>query len=174
MSTDPNPAPATCAAPLRLHLPDEAATAQLGTALGRAILAIEQEIVDRGFVIGLSGDLGAGKTALVRASLRALGVEGRVKSPTFSLLEVYVVSRLNFYHFDFYRLERIEEFREIGFREAFGPGHVCAIEWPERAGPSMPQPDLQITLQVDGEGRVATMSAATTIGASCLQRIRAA
>jgi tRNA threonylcarbamoyladenosine biosynthesis protein TsaE len=121
-----------------------------------------------GLQINLSGDLGAGKTALVRAILHALGVTGTVKSPTFALLEPYTVSSLDFYHFDFYRLKEPDEFGGTGFRELFGPGHICAVEWPERAGPRLPTADISITLTVDGDGRAAAISTASELGVTCL------
>jgi tRNA threonylcarbamoyladenosine biosynthesis protein TsaE len=126
-----------------------------------------------GFQINLSGDLGAGKTALVRAMLHALGVAGTVKSPTFALLEPYTVSSLDFYHFDFYRLKEPGEFRGTGFRELFGPGCICAVEWPERAGPRLPTADISISLTVDGDGRLATISTASELGETCLSQVMA-
>ncbi|HUN90864.1 MAG TPA: tRNA (adenosine(37)-N6)-threonylcarbamoyltransferase complex ATPase subunit type 1 TsaE [Burkholderiaceae bacterium] len=155
------------------ELPDEGATERAGRALGGAIAALETTIERDGLVIGLSGDLGAGKTAWVRAALRALGILGPVKSPSFSLLEVYVVSRLNFYHFDFYRLKEPSEFALAGFREHFGPGAVCAIEWPERADGYLPEPDVTIELSVRGAGRQAAVSHTSSLGESCLKHLTA-
>ena len=103
--------------------------------------------------------------------LRALGVTGTVRSPTFTLVEPYVVSSLNFYHFDFYRLADPEEFSSAGFRDMFGPASVCLIEWPDKAAGSLPQADLRIALRVAGEGRHASVAAATELGAACLERI---
>jgi len=153
----------------QLALADEAATTRLGAALGRAIEALVEPISRAGLVIGLSGELGAGKTALVRAVLRCMGVSGPVKSPTFSLLELYSVSRLNFYHFDFYRFSKPEDFAASGFRDFFGPGAVCAIEWPERAQAPGLQIDLQIDLQITEPGRNAKLDALTQLGRKCLQ-----
>ncbi|GAB4478687.1 MAG: bifunctional tRNA (adenosine(37)-N6)-threonylcarbamoyltransferase complex ATPase subunit type 1 TsaE/phosphotransferase [Burkholderiaceae bacterium] len=155
------------------ELADEAATARLGALLARALQSQRAPIEAGGFVIGLSGDLGAGKTALVRATLRALGETGPVKSPTFALLEPYVVSSLNFYHFDFYRFTSPEDFAAAGFRELFGPGAVCAIEWPERAGGALPTPDLALTLKVKGEARDVDAAAYSATGAACLNEIAA-
>jgi tRNA threonylcarbamoyladenosine biosynthesis protein TsaE len=157
--------------PAEFALADESATARLGAALARAIEAKSAAIGTHGLVVGLAGELGAGKTSLVRAALRALGVTGAVKSPTFTLVEPYVVSSLNFYHFDFYRLADPEEFSFAGFREMFGPAAVCLIEWPEKAAGHVPRADLRITLRVAGEGRHASLTAATELGAACLQRI---
>lgn len=159
---------------LELHLTDAAATERLGRALARALLAERAAIDAHGFTLALTGDLGAGKTALVRACLRELGATGPVKSPTFALLEPYVVSSLHFHHFDFYRFTNPEEFAASGFRELFGPGIVCAVEWPERARGQLPTPDLEVTLNVQDEGRRCRLAARTPLGAACLQRIYAA
>jgi len=152
-------------------LADESATARLGEALARAVESNAPAIARTGLVVALAGDLGAGKTSVVRAMLRALGVTGTVRSPTFTLVEPYVVSSLNFYHFDFYRLADPEEFSFAGFRDMFGPASVCLIEWPDKAAGSLPQADLRIALRVAGEGRHASVAAATELGAACLQRM---
>ena len=159
-------------ATVQLRLPDESFTARLGALIARALIAERARVDANGFVLGLSGDLGAGKTALVRACLRELGVAGPVRSPTFTLLEPYVVSSLNFYHFDFYRFGNPDEFADSGFRELFGPGTVCAVEWPERAGGALPTPDLDVTLNVADEGRIATLLARSEGGVACLQHVR--
>jgi tRNA threonylcarbamoyladenosine biosynthesis protein TsaE len=163
------PATAALRSTSRFVLADDAATARLGAALGQAIEASAEAILRSGLVLGLSGELGSGKTALVRATLRQLGVTGPVRSPTFSLLELYAVSRLDFYHFDFYRFSKPDEFSLAGFRDFFGPGAVCAIEWPERAGESRFRVDLQIGMQVAESGRIATFDALTQVGQECLQ-----
>lgn len=150
-------------------LPDASATAALGQALADALVADRARLEGQGFVLWLRGDLGAGKTALVRAALRRLGVEGPVKSPTFTLLEPYVVSSLRFHHFDFYRFSDAAEFDAAGFRELFGPGCVCVVEWPERAQGRLPTADLSIALQVKDDGRVAHCVATSEAGAQCLQ-----
>jgi len=152
-------------------LADESATARLGAALARAIEGEAAPIGASGLVVALAGDLGAGKTSVVRAMLRAFGVTGAVRSPTFTLVEPYVVSSLNFYHFDFYRLADPEEFSFAGFRDMFGKASVCLIEWPDRATGHLPEADLRIALRVAGEGRHASLTAATELGAACLDRI---
>jgi tRNA threonylcarbamoyladenosine biosynthesis protein TsaE len=150
------------------NLLTELHTAALGRALAHGLRRQDAAVRTQGVVLGLSGDLGAGKTALVRSLLRALGVTGPVKSPTFSLLEPYVVSSLNFYHFDFYRFGGGEEFVAAGFRELFAPGNVCAVEWPERAGKRMPTPDLSLTFKVIDEGRTVQATARTPLGTAWL------
>jgi len=155
----------------RIVLPDEAATARLGAAIAQALQATNEAIGRTGLVIGLSGELGSGKTALVRAALRYLGVTGAVRSPTFSLLELYAVSRLNFYHFDFYRFSKQEDFSVSGFRDFFAPGSVCVIEWPERAGEASFSVDLQVGMQVVESGRIANFDALTQSGRAFLQEM---
>ena len=123
-------------------------------------------------VICLSGELGAGKTTLVRGLLRAMGISGRVKSPTYTLVEPYVVSKLYLYHFDFYRFSRSDEWVDAGFREYFNRDSVCLVEWPEKAGGQLPAPDLGIVMEVNGNGRRITVSADTEAGENCLARLQ--
>ena len=158
------------AAEATLLLGDESATAQLGRAIAAWLDAHRDHVAAQGFVVWLRGDLGAGKTTLVRALLRALGVTGPVKSPTFTLLEPYVISSLNFYHFDFYRFSETAEFDDSGFRELLGKGSVCLIEWPERAQDRLPTADLAVTLQTKDNGRSAHCVATGEAGARCLQQ----
>jgi len=157
---------------IALHLTDEAATSTLGAALAEAIRAISQDIEASGLHVAVAGELGSGKTTLVRATLRRLGVSGAVKSPSFALLEPYEVSRLHLYHFDFYRFKIPREFAESGFLEFFEPGNVCIVEWPERAGDYLPTSDLSIRLSVLEIGRSAQISANTRIGEQCLCQLR--
>ena len=147
-----------------VRLADEAATLALGPRLGLALRP--------GLKVYLRGELGSGKTTLVRGALRALGYRGRVKSPTFALVEVYRVSSLYLYHFDFYRFENPQEWRDAGFREHFaGPG-VCLVEWPERAGGLLPAPDLSVTLEHEhGDGRIARLRSGSEQGNQCLDQI---
>jgi tRNA threonylcarbamoyladenosine biosynthesis protein TsaE len=135
--------------------------------LGRALAAL----LEPGMTVHLRGDLGAGKTTLVRGVLRGLGYEGRVKSPTFTLLEPYNFSRLYLYHFDFYRFIDPQELLDSGFREYFNPQSVCLIEWPEKA-PHLPPADLDVELQVAGEGRSIAITAHTEVGRRCLDKLK--
>ena len=123
-------------------------------------------------MLHLRGELGAGKTTLVRGLLRALGHTGRVKSPTYTLVEPYELSSLHFYHFDFYRLKNQEEWQQAGFREYFGATALCAVEWPERAGERLPPPDLEITLGFEGSGRRARLEARSVAGEDWLSSSR--
>jgi tRNA threonylcarbamoyladenosine biosynthesis protein TsaE len=138
--------------------------AEATEALGRALAAC----VGPGMSIGLIGDLGAGKTTLARGFLRALGVEGRIKSPSYSLLELYEVSSLYLYHFDFYRLIDPEEWHGSGFREYFNPQAICLVEWPEKAAGLLPALDLELELVHRGDAREARICARSAWGEACL------
>ncbi len=142
------------------QLPDEAATLRLGAALADG--------ARNGLVLHLVGELGAGKTTLVRGLLGALGHRGRVKSPTYTLVEPYSLSRLNLYHFDFYRFKDRSEWLSSGFQEHFGPDALCVVEWPERAGDAIAPPDLEVRLGYEGPGRVARLEARSQPGAAWL------
>jgi tRNA threonylcarbamoyladenosine biosynthesis protein TsaE len=143
-----------------LKLPDAAATTRLGEALARGVAP--------GRVLHLTGDLGTGKTTLVRGLLRALGVQGAVKSPTYTWVEPYELSRLDLYHFDFYRFADRTEWLTSGLREYFRPDAFCIVEWPEKAGSLLPPPDLAVALSYDGESRQARIDARSPVGAAWL------
>jgi tRNA threonylcarbamoyladenosine biosynthesis protein TsaE len=145
------------------HLQDEAATLALGARMAAC--------VQPGVRIYLQGDLGTGKTTLARGLLHALGYAGRVKSPTFTLVETYNLSSLYLYHFDLYRLQDRDEWRDAGFREAFEADAVCLVEWPEKA--TLPAPDLSVHLEHAGAGRCVRLSPHTARGNRCLDRLRA-
>jgi len=117
----------------------------------------------------LRGELGVGKTSLVRGMLRRLGVEGAVKSPTYTLVELYVLSRLDLYHFDFYRFTDPSEFEDAGFPEHFRGREICLVEWPERAGEGLPPPDLELRLAYSGSGRKIDAYAYSETGERCLE-----
>lgn len=159
----------------RSDLPGEDATLAFGGQFARAILARCSTSGERfpGLQVQLIGDLGAGKTTLVRATLRALGHAGRVRSPTYTLVEPYSLTTqtgaLALYHFDLYRFTDPAEWIDAGFREYFDSGAICLIEWPQRAGGLLGVPDLEFKLEQEGEGRVLTARAFSETGKSCLE-----
>jgi tRNA threonylcarbamoyladenosine biosynthesis protein TsaE len=149
---------------LSLSLPDEAATLALGAALSQTLAP--------GLVIWLEGDLGSGKTTLVRGVLRGLGYGGNVKSPTFTLVELYAISSLNLHHFDFYRFSQPEEYLDAGLDEYFQIGAVCLVEWPDKAGEYLAPADLRVTLSVEDQGRRADIVSYSDAGRACLSKLR--
>jgi tRNA threonylcarbamoyladenosine biosynthesis protein TsaE len=122
-----------------------------------------------GMVITLAGDLGAGKTTLVRGLLRAAGVEGAIKSPTFALVEHYPLSSIYFYHIDLYRFENADDWDHSGLSECFRADSACLVEWPSRLGARMPPVDLALTLSWtdDGDGRRLEVCAHGAAGERC-------
>ncbi len=148
-------------------LKDEAGTAALGHALAR--------VLNPGLSLQLHGDLGAGKTFVTRAMLHAAGYDGRVKSPTYTLVEPYLISLsgqpVELLHFDLYRMGSAEEFIDAGFREHFGGDKVCVVEWPERASGLIPTADIELFLEPKAEGRAVELRANTDLGATCLENL---
>jgi tRNA threonylcarbamoyladenosine biosynthesis protein TsaE len=153
-------------------LVDEAATLQFGVVLA--------SVIQPNLTIYLHGDLGAGKTTLVRGILHSLGYVGKVKSPTYTLVESYeikshTISNLMLYHFDLYRFNDEEEWESAGFRDYFNTRSVCLIEWPEKAQSVLPTPDLNVTLAIknfgENTGRSIHVFAQSALGQQCLQAI---
>ena len=147
--------------------PDEAACAASAAALAR-----HAGVVDA--FIELHGPLGAGKTTFVRHLLHALGVQGRVKSPTYALMESYEIERdgatLPIWHFDFYRFDDAQEWEDAGFRDVFASRGLKLVEWPEKAEAFLPTADLHVYIEPDdGEQRRVTMNAHTPLGAELLR-----
>ena len=140
-----------------LSLPDEAATERLGGSLARQLRPRD--------VVALQGGLGAGKTTLARAILRAAsGDPGLiVPSPTFTLVEVYDTPRGAFWHFDLYRLEAPEQVFELGWEEARADG-IALVEWAERLGALLPSGRLTVALAIEGEGRRADLQGDARFG----------
>lgn len=152
---------------LKTHLHDEAGTAALGAALANALTP--------GLAIHLHGDLGSGKTTLTRALLHAAGHTGRVKSPTYTLAEPYTIvlggAPVEVIHFDLYRMASPEEFLDAGFRDHFGVDKICIVEWPEKAAPVLPRPDVEVFLTISGDGRDVELQALSDQGIQCLDRL---
>ncbi len=122
-------------------------------------------------VINLQGDLGAGKTTLVRALLRALGHQDKVKSPTYTLLEQYEVAGLHLCHFDLYRFRDKHEWETAGLQDEFNGRNICLIEWPEKAMGLAPPADLNIALEILPHGRNVRIHANSRTGRECLSNI---
>jgi tRNA threonylcarbamoyladenosine biosynthesis protein TsaE len=156
--------------PFRRHLPEAAATEAVGAALAPTLRP--------GMIVTLSGDLGTGKTTLVRGCLRGLGWTGPVKSPTYTLVEFYPISSLYFYHFDFYRFEDLSEWDTAGVADYFHPDAICCVEWPDRVMGRLPPADLELTLAHPADmrerGRYLEAKALTDAGEQCLAAIDAA
>ncbi len=123
-------------------------------------------------VIHLSGDLGAGKTTLVRALLHGLGYSGRVKSPSYTLLEQYRAGGLHLRHFDLYRFRDPAEWDAAGFRDEFNGENVCLVEWPEKAQGLVPPGDVEITFTILANGRCITIHANTETGRECTKALQ--
>jgi tRNA threonylcarbamoyladenosine biosynthesis protein TsaE len=120
--------------------------------------------------IALHGDLGAGKTTLVRHLLRAMGETGRIKSPTYAVVEPYELPTANVWHFDFYRFADPREWEDAGFRDIFASPGLKLAEWPEKAAPMLPVADLDIALTTESETqRQVTLTARTPTGQALLQ-----
>jgi tRNA threonylcarbamoyladenosine biosynthesis protein TsaE len=152
--------------PLALGWADEAATEAFAQGLAH------QPGLAHAF-IALHGDLGAGKTTLVRHLLRALGVQGRVKSPTYAVVEPYELPGLNIWHFDFYRFGDAREWEDAGFRDIFASPGLKLAEWPENAAQVLPAIDLDITLVTLPNGaRHVTLVAHTPTGEGLLRGLQ--
>lgn len=148
---------------MRVELVDEAATLAWAGNLFRVLAP--------GSVVFLHGNLGAGKTTLVRGALRGGGYEGKVKSPTYTLVEEYCLDGLPVYHFDLYRLADPEELEWMGMRDFLRPDALCFVEWPERGAGTLPVPDLDLFLAVHGTSRLLTATAHTPGGESALHAL---
>jgi tRNA threonylcarbamoyladenosine biosynthesis protein TsaE len=150
---------------MEVILPDEAATTAAGAALARSL----PDLTGRSLLIGLSGELGSGKTTLARGLLRSLGVTGTIRSPTFTLVEPYETSRGTVHHLDLYRLGAgARELETLGYRDIRALPGLVVVEWPERAGEGLGAADLAITLEHRSDGRAMRLAAATPAGAAWL------
>ena len=147
---------------MRLHLRDAASTDALGRALAHVLPAPA--------VVHLHGDLGAGKSSLARALLRELGVQGAIRSPTYTLVERYTTPRGEAWHLDLYRIADAGELDYLGL-DAADPV-LWLVEWPERGRAGLPPPDLEIALEISGEGRDVALTPRSPGGAAALDALR--
>lgn len=127
--------------------------------------------IDDGAIIYLHGDLGAGKTTFTRGFLRGLGYLGKVKSPTYTLVESYELPKHTVYHFDFYRVNNVAELEDLGIREYMSPPAICMIEWPEKGFPLLPRPDLICRIAFTDAGRDIEIIAHSEHGQNVLQKM---
>ncbi|WP_458525533.1 tRNA (adenosine(37)-N6)-threonylcarbamoyltransferase complex ATPase subunit type 1 TsaE [Onishia taeanensis] len=148
---------------MHVILPDERTQVAFGEALGVALKGRGQ--------VHLEGELGAGKTTLTRGVLRAYGHQGAVKSPTYTLVEPYVLGDVHLQHFDLYRLGDPEELEFMGARDLLGEDQLSLIEWPSRGAGWLPTPDLRVQLAVRGHGREATLVSGSDWGQAVLSRL---
>ena len=148
---------------MSLNLPDAEATEALGRALAQSRPASA--------VVFLHGDLGTGKSTLARALLRELGVQGAIRSPTYTLVERYPVEGGEAWHLDLYRIGDAGELDFLGLDEAAAT--LWLVEWPERGAAALPSPDLRVSLAVAGQGRSAVLEGGTPVGRDWLDRLRA-
>lgn len=148
-------------------IPDEASMRALG---GKLASAVSDKNVNR--VIFLYGQLGAGKTTLARGFLQGLGYEGRIKSPTYTLVEPYEFSECIVFHFDLYRLQNPYELEAIGIQDYFIPNTICLIEWPDHGKDLLPIPDLSCYINMQADSREIKMIAHSIGGETILQRLQ--
>lgn len=149
------------------HLVDEAATVALGKALSNAV----RHDVEQGIVVYLNGDLGAGKTTFTRGFVQGMGHTGKVKSPTYTLVEPYDLGEWQVYHFDLYRLADPEELEFIGIRDYFNEKSCSFIEWPEKGVGLLANADLIINIVYIGEQRNLTVVAQNDHGIRVLSAL---
>ena len=137
-----------------VSLPDAAATESAGQALGLALETVLGPRHEGGaLIVGLAGGLGAGKTTLARAALRALGVAGTVRSPTYTIAEPYETRIGRIWHLDLYRIADPDELEYIAIRDLVSDAAACLVEWPERGRGGLPEPDCLVALAPTGRGR---------------------
>lgn len=148
-----------------IQLPDEAASNQFAAQLA--------QVVTSPLTLTFSGEIGAGKTTVIRGFLRELGVTSAIKSPTFSIVESYFIPPLlQIHHFDMYRIHDEDELELLGFRDYLTEQAVCCIEWPERVPQSLPGVDIRFSLTIQEQGREMTAQALSETGKHLLASLK--
>lgn len=143
-----------------LTLPDEKASERFAVQLAKSL--------PKAATITLAGEIGSGKTTIIRAILKQLGVRTPIKSPSFSLVESYQCQEHVIHHFDLYRIQYEDELEYIGFRDYFRDEGFCFIEWPEHGGGLLPHIDMKLCLTFNGTGRTMQIYALTALGKQIL------
>jgi tRNA threonylcarbamoyladenosine biosynthesis protein TsaE len=150
------------------------ATADDMRALGRTLGNALRTAGGGALVIGIEGELGAGKTTLVSGVLAGVGVAGAIRSPTYTLIEPYEAAGLQLYHIDLYRLSSAREVEALGIRDLLDPRAVLLIEWPARGAGALPTADLSVSIGYQATGRLLTARAHSSAGDKLLEQILAA
>ncbi len=161
--------------PFSTYLADEAATLAVGKQLAQVLASVSTAKQDvSALVVFLQGTLGAGKTTLSRSLLRALGEQGAVKSPTYTLAEPYELDCGAIYHFDLYRLADPEELEYMGAQEYFDSAYLCLVEWPERGQGMLPRADVQVVLEKNNQrgGRQISFHGTGEVGEQIVELLR--
>lgn len=148
---------------MKVYLADETDLLDLAAKIAK--------VIPNGVIIYLSGQLGAGKTTFARGFLRGLGYSGKVKSPTYTLVEPYEIHHQIIYHFDLYRLTTTQELEAFGIRDYFSPEAICLVEWPEKGADLLPKPDIECHLQFNKEGRDISITSYTVVGKKICQEL---
>ena len=148
-------------------LADEQATVAFGVTMADVV----RNTLEKGIIVYLNGDLGAGKTTLTRGFVQGMGHKGNVKSPTYTLVEPYELPPWHVYHFDLYRLADPEELEFMGIRDYFAPHCSCFIEWPENGAGLLAEPDVIINLAYQDEHRILAIEACTDIGRNLMHAL---
>ena len=150
------------------YIPDESTMLRFGKKLAENILQVQ---ANRAVILYFNGDLGAGKTTLTRGMVQGLGHQGKVKSPTYTLVEEYNIAGKMIYHFDLYRLADPEELEFMGIRDYFTKDCICLIEWPEKGEGLLPPADLSVNIDYYDDARNITLIAQTTLGEQILRQL---
>lgn len=153
---------------LTITIANEEAMLELGQKLSKTYLESDKKSA----IIFLYGNLGAGKTTLVRGFLRGLSLKGPVKSPTYTIVEPYQFENFSVFHFDFYRLKHVDELEFIGIQDYFSANAICLIEWPENGSGLLPLPDLACHIDLLKEGRRIKFVAYSEFGKKIINQMK--